>query len=156
MSNNNYNDDDDSYDSYDEDDSTKKEALENFMYYYEQYLTSIKNICLRYKIKTNNNNVSLEIIKIDVLISISKSDPVKTIDTFIDKVLPYKNKIKNREQNFFLNNNNIYPEKYKQHTEFFKNLWLDNNGLTNDEKEICFEYFDKFIFHANNYSNLKD
>lgn len=147
-----YESDTSSYESDTSYEVTKKDILDHFMYYYLDYLNEIIKICKRYELRTKSNQ-DLGSIKITLLKTLSEKDNVLTIKTFIEKVLPYKKQIDTRNEDFFLENNNIYPEKYKNHIDFFKKLWINENGFSKKEKEICFKYFDKMLVYADKFKN---
>ena len=59
-------------------------------------------------------------------------------------VLPHRNKIKNRDENFFLNDDGIFGKIEGKKVLHFKDIWKSNR-LSADDKKIIFVWFDQFI-----------
>jgi hypothetical protein len=90
----------------------------------------------------------------------SKISGEKCINTFIKDIMPYKNEIKNRNENFFLDpnmplfNNFDFVEVDKNKINHFTVLWKSST-LDNEDKEIIWNWFDAFILYAEQYQKLK-
>jgi hypothetical protein len=89
--------------------------------------------------------------------------PIEFLITQFSKyVLPHREKIKKREEKFFLTEKGlfgIYEKEGKSNKSdrilHFKKLW--NSGyLDDDDKEMMFRWFDKFLSIIDKYNNLKE
>ena len=69
------------------------------------------------------------------------------IKLFIKDILPLKELIQNRDDNFFLKTEFIcYPKK----PDFFKDFWF-SNLLDNEDKKIIWKWMDVFVLLAQKY-----
>ena len=69
----------------------------------------------------------------------------KIADSFIDHVLPHKEMISSRNENFFLDEeNNIFGMIDTGKVVHFKRLWTSKN-IDSDDKNAIWAYFDIFI-----------
>lgn len=81
----------------------------------------------------------------------------KVMNMFIMKILPLKEMVVQRNENFFLNHCHILDisttndEKKVNH---FKKLWRADR-LDDDDKQIVWKWFDSFIFLTEKYQKLK-
>lgn len=70
------------------------------------------------------------------------------IDVLIDQinkfVLPHRNKIKNRDENFFLHDEGIFGKLEGKKVLHFKDIWKSGR-LSSEDKKIIFVWFDQFI-----------
>lgn len=86
--------------------------------------------------------------------------PITTIiDYFIEKILPLKQMVVSRNEDFFLNHCSLFEQvddTKKNKVNNFKRLW-QSNQLDADDKKVIWEWFDTFIFLVEKYqkSNLK-
>ena len=74
---------------------------------------------------------------------IENESPSIVIQNFITYVLPFKNKVKARDQSFFLSNDNIFGPVSKGRIEHFKKLW--KNGHLTESKNQIWRWFDVLI-----------
>jgi hypothetical protein len=87
--------------------------------------------------------------------------PIKElIDTFIQNLnkndQQIRKLIKNRNDNFFLNNHNMFPIIKKQKFNHFKKLWL-SDILHKEDKKVIWQWLETFVFLSDRYVNvLKD
>src|SRR5271169_6362044 len=71
--------------------------------------------------------------------------PIDLLIQQINKfVIPHKDKIKNRDEKFFLNDDGIFGKIEGKKVLHFKDIWKGNR-LTNDDKQIIFVWFDLFV-----------
>ncbi len=81
---------------------------------------------------------------------------VDVINYFVRKVLPLKNMIENRNEDFFLNHCSLFEElegkEQKNKVSRFKRLWRSEQ-LDDDDKRVVWEWFDSFIFLSEKYQN---
>ena len=80
------------------------------------------------------------------------------IDLLIDQinkyVLPHRNKIKNRDEKFFLHDEGIFGKIDGKKVLHFKDIWK-SNALSEKDKEIIFQWFDQFIKIMDELNNSK-
>jgi hypothetical protein len=74
---------------------------------------------------------------------------------FIEKALPYKEMIIQRDDNFFLNHCSLidsmnYSDSNKDRINYFKTLWTSED-VDDDDKKTLWEWFDTFIFLSEKY-----
>jgi hypothetical protein len=73
---------------------------------------------------------------------------------FVHKILPFKDMVKSRDEDFFLNKctlfESIEKEDSKNKINRFKTLWR-SKSLDKDDKRVVWEWFDSFIFLAEKY-----
>lgn len=79
---------------------------------------------------------------------------VDVINYFVRKVLPLKNMVKNRNEDFFLNHctlmEDINNQKTKGRVNHFKKLWRSET-LDDEDKEVMWQWFDTFITLSEKY-----
>ena len=81
--------------------------------------------------------------------------PVNVIaDSFILHVLPHKQMIIDRNENFFLENDNIFGMLDSSKVLHFKKLWVSNK-LDDDDRTIIWKWFDTFCSLVEAYQKLK-
>ena len=82
---------------------------------------------------------------------------VEVINYFVSKILPLKNMVKNRDEDFFLNHCNLMEDINKQSTKGkinnFKKLWRSPT-LDDDDKEVVWQWFDIFITLSEKYQKI--
>ena len=66
------------------------------------------------------------------------------------KIVPLKQMVKDRNDEFFINHNVLFEDLQKSKVNHFKTLWRSGN-LDEDDKEIMFRWFDSFILLAQKY-----
>lgn len=80
---------------------------------------------------------------------LSEQIPMETLmNQFIHFVLPLRSAIANRDEKFFLEQENIFGASPKDKVIQFKNLYL---GMNKDDQLVLFEWFDSFIAIADQY-----
>lgn len=79
---------------------------------------------------------------------------VDVINYFVRKVLPLKNMVESRNEDFFLNNctlmEDINNQKTKGRVNHFKKLWRSET-LDDEDKEVVWQWFDIFITLSEKY-----
>lgn len=74
----------------------------------------------------------------------------------VRKILPLKEMIKERNEDFFLNHCSLFEEmegkEKKNKVSRFKRLWRSEQ-LDDDDKRVVWEWFDSFIFLSEKYQN---
>ena len=95
-----------------------------------------------------------------VLVRIFLKDRYPIIDimnNFVLKILPLKDMIKERNENFFLNNCqilNVFNDKNKDKINRFRKLWR-SPSLDKEDKRVVWEWFDSFIYLSEKYQKCK-
>lgn len=90
-----------------------------------------------------------------VIFRIFIKDQIPTVDlmnTFIHKVLPYKQMIVEKNEDFFLNHYNFFNNKEK--INYIKKIWM-SDLLDKEDKKTMFKWFESFIFLAEKYQKHK-
>lgn len=75
------------------------------------------------------------------------------MNNFILQILPLKTMVKERNDNFFLQNNILFEDLDKSKVNHFKKIWR-SDSLDNDDKETMWQWFDMFIKIAEKYQNI--
>jgi hypothetical protein len=76
------------------------------------------------------------------------------INQFIKFVIPHRDKIKNRDEKFFLMEKGVFGKISSDKVLHFKVLW-QSNRLDNDDKKVLWSWFDKFIEIIDSYQKIK-
>jgi hypothetical protein len=82
-----------------------------------------------------------------VVIRIFLNDQVPIADvmsTMISKLLPLKEMVKKRDDNFFLNNNVLFDKLNKEKVNHFKILWKSDR-LDAEDRSVIWRWYDLFI-----------
>ena len=69
---------------------------------------------------------------------------------FVHKLLPLKNLVKERNEDFFLENDVLFQRLQHNKVNHFKVIWR-SGLLDDDDKEIIFKWFESFIRQAEKY-----
>jgi hypothetical protein len=86
-----------------------------------------------------------------------KINSSKIINAFIKFVLPHKDKIFNRDDEFFLNGGGqekLQKEKYKNMYDYSLDLKDNWNGMNDEQKEIIWKYFKILVILAEKHVKL--
>ena len=68
----------------------------------------------------------------------------------INKILPWKQHISDRNDNFFYKNKEIFGKLPEQKVNYFSDLWMSGKLDEADKNEI-WDFFDAFITYAEEY-----
>jgi hypothetical protein len=71
-------------------------------------------------------------------------DEEELMKSFIEHVIPWKNEIQNRDEDFFKNNEHVFGLLPEAKVKHFKNLWV-TNFFDNDDKRVIWDYFTVYI-----------
>jgi hypothetical protein len=88
-----------------------------------------------------------------VIVRIFMKDQVPVADVMchiICEVLPHEKAIKDRNQDFFIKDNNLFREINPERVIHFKRLWTSKN-LEDDDRDAIWRWFDAFIMLAKRY-----
>jgi len=83
--------------------------------------------------------------------------PIEDVMKYIcAQLLPLRNEVKERNDNFFLNHNVLFEkfdEKKSSKVNQFKRLWLSPR-VDKKDKDVIWQWFDSFLYLANKYQQL--
>jgi hypothetical protein len=86
------------------------------------------------------------LITLELLLQCSPEE--KILKLFEERVIPYREKITKREEEFFLKDDRIFDSLNKDNIFHFKNVWLST--LDSSEKDAIWMWFNHFIkFYEN-------
>ena len=81
--------------------------------------------------------------------------PEKIMEGFCKYVLPNNTRIMNRDESYFTQNDTIFGDLPKDKVRHFKNLFEPNNPqVTQDDKDVIWQYFEVFVKLAATYEKL--
>lgn len=81
--------------------------------------------------------------------------PEKVICSFIQYILPHKDKIANRDDSFFINEvSSILGAEYKSKMDYLERLW-QSSTLDEQDREDIWCWFDAFVLLAEKYGDVK-
>lgn len=81
--------------------------------------------------------------------------PIKDIMKYIiDKLLPLKSNVDNRDNNFFLENNILFEQLEDNKVNHFKKIWMSGN-LDDEDKDNIWKWFDRFLKIAQYYVKIQ-
>lgn len=80
------------------------------------------------------------------------------LNYFVMKILPLKDMVKERDEDFFLNKCDLFEgigdTENKGKINRFKMLWR-SESLDDDDKKVVWEWFDSFIYLSEKYQKCK-
>ena len=88
-----------------------------------------------------------------VVIRIFLNDQVpiaEVMNTVIAKILPHKEMVKNRDDDFFMNYGGLFEKLSKDKVNHFKVLWRSNR-LDKDDRIAIWRWYDLFVSLAEKY-----
>lgn len=92
-----------------------------------------------------------------VIVRIFICDQIPITDimaTFVKKVLPLKDMVKQRNAAFFLENDVLFEKLSNTKVSYFKQLW-SSDKLDDDDRDTIWRWFDLFIRLADSYQKLQ-
>lgn len=78
---------------------------------------------------------------------------VEIMKLFVEKLLPYKDLVKKRDGNFFLNNDVLFKGIQNSKVNHFKKLWISTR-LNDDDREVIFTWFEHFLNMSEQYIKM--
>lgn len=118
----------------------------------DDFISTIKEFCdfvipitkdLESKKKLKSGTTStMMVVKVALLTAFK---PETLVLHYKNKVLVHKKQIEERNEKFFLENNDLYPGAEKEDINIFKDLWTGNDMMTKNEKETTWEFFDVLV-----------
>ena len=96
--------------------------------------------------------IMLLLARVYVKDRVSETDAV---NTFVLNVLPYKESIVSRDEEFFLQGKaNFFSELDSSNVNHFKTIWK-SNALDTDDKQMLWKWFDTFVYLAEKHVESK-
>lgn len=77
------------------------------------------------------------------------------MNTFITNLLPLKDMVKQRNDDFFLNNNVLFDRLDKNKVNHFKRLWRSER-LDAEDRQVIWKWYDLFISLSEKYQKSKE
>jgi len=80
---------------------------------------------------------------------------VVVMNIFIMKLLPLKNMIQKKDENFFLNECDLFDElqNKKEKIQKFKSIWR-SNSIDNQNRQVIWKWFESFVYLAEKYQKF--
>jgi len=120
-----------------------------------EFSSVIKQLCLEDerlhpKKYAGKMKPSVKIAIVTTLLKIWDNNKGRLAQHYVNFVLNWRKYIDDRNDDFFLKNDHIYPRASAEDIEFFRDLWRPNSTfhLTPEEKESVYEYFDIMIHYC--------
>lgn len=88
---------------------------------------------------------------VKLLFSTDQIPPTLMMNVFLSRVYPNKDLIKNRDEKFFIENEDIFSGLSKDKVGHFKKLWMSGN-LDDTDKQEVWKWFDVFIILCEMYN----
>jgi hypothetical protein len=80
--------------------------------------------------------------------------PIQDImEHIIANLLPIKDLVKTRNEDFFLKNNVLFDQLDSNKVNYFKKLWCSGT-LDEDDKVVIWKWFQRILLRAEKYQNL--
>ena len=83
-----------------------------------------------------------------------RQNPNNTMNSMVQKVLPHKAQIQNRDLHFFLENRTLFSGLPEDRVSYYSNM-IANGKLDDEDVEVIWEYFDTFIALCEQYQKVK-
>lgn len=118
-----------------------------------QILTSLKNDLLKFLdqlILILPNEGDLIIIRYFIADKIPIND---IMDYIVTKLLPLNELVKNKNDNFFLQNNILFDKIDNNKVNYFKNLWISDK-LDQQDKDTIWMWFRRILLRAEQFTKL--
>lgn len=81
--------------------------------------------------------------------------PERVMQHLVDKLLPHKKKIENRDQKFFLKNKVLFAGLPDDRVDYYTKIIAKGNSISEDERETIWAYFDSLLALAEDYKKNK-
>ena len=92
-----------------------------------------------------------------VIVRIFLKDKIPILDVMeyiVQKLVPLKPMIKQKDDNFFINHNILFEKLDDNKVNHFKRLWLSGK-LDKENKETIWRWFTSFVFLAEKYQRIR-
>jgi len=94
-----------------------------------------------------------DLISVETVINNATGQTI--MDHYINRVLPWKDKIENRDEKFFLENKFIFVGLSPAKVEFYSQYLSNPDNVEDDDKELIFQHFDTMTEIAELYNKHK-
>lgn len=138
---------------------TPDQAIEIFYVTVFEFADIILRLCVeeeRIHPRKYNNRIkpSTKIRVVTGLLKIFERE--RLMQHYVNFVLNWKSYIDEHDDNFFLENDHIYPGAPKEDIEFFRDLWRPQSSfhLTDEEKDNVYEFFDTMLHYCEEWKNM--
>jgi len=84
-----------------------------------------------------------------------KMHPERIMNHIVSKVLPWKEQIKKRDQEFFLQNSSLFQGLPEDRISHYTNTIVKGDRIDDDNRNIVWQYFDTIIQLAETYKKIK-
>lgn len=114
----------------------------------DSIIDDLKETILEFIVDMKDNVFTTEDEKADMMLVeffFRKHDKTYIMKHAIDFILPWKKKIKARNDNFFIENRKIFAGIPEDRIDYFSSLWTREDKITQDDKDAIWEYFDTII-----------
>jgi len=92
-----------------------------------------------------------------VIARIFLKDQVPIVDvmsTFIQRLLPYKHMVRDRDEDFFIQQDVLFGGLRKDTVNHFKRLWKSGQ-MDDEDRQTIWKWFDRFILLAERYQKIQ-
>jgi len=118
------------------------------------------NLCLEeekkhaWKYTNGKTKSSTKILVLKGLLELFASE--RLCEHYVEFIIIYKQRIDDRDDSFFLENDDIFPGAPPDDIKFFRDLWRPDSDfhLNPNEKESVFEYFDTMLHYCAEWKRL--
>lgn len=121
-------------------------------------LEDLKSTVLDLIIDLKNNIFTLEDEKGDLMLVeffFKRLHPENIMQHVVKYILPWKKKIEKRNEDFFLNNKNIFKGLPEDRIDHYGEIIAESDRVDDDDKIVIWEYFDTIIEIAESYKKRK-
>ncbi len=80
-------------------------------------------------------------------------DPVYIADCFSKTLLQYEEYIQNRDEKFFIDNDNLFSYFDDNKVLHFKRIW-QSDTLDDDDRQVMWDWMDAFVLLSKRYKNV--
>ena len=115
--------------------------------------TTLKNTLLEFLVDMNSIFCEEEEQSDLMLVSLYFRifDKTQIMQIFIDKLLPYKKQIVDRDLKFFISNKCTFASLPVEKVQYYSKMLVDKNRLSREDEKVLWEYFDMFIYLTEEY-----
>ena len=79
----------------------------------------------------------------------------RIMEHIIQQILPHKNKIKDRNIDFFLSNRVLFAGLPSDRVDYYSNIIATGSRLCSDDRDVIWQYFDTLLALAESYRKIK-
>lgn len=135
---------------------SKDKVLEELLRTLEDLVDELYKVIVDLEVRgyKDNSYISASTKLVIVKKLLSNTSIMVLLGHFREKLLPFKEKVKSKEEKFFLESQGLFPVP-EEHIIFLKDLWINKNGFgfTNQQKEIITLYIENIIAIVEEYDS---